>query len=216
MATGTCHWQCQWAECARTAVPVTVGRVRSHKRAKSNVKSGLLGRPAAPREILNPVGTYQPGRDTLAPPRACRRLYIHADKYDAATMATNAPTMRTPEPTLDPMLLECAASAEAGAASGTAASEHYLTHATYSRAPGVSHSDCAHRPSNLSLDLRPSGASRHQSDRVPCCCVHRGASAAAVTAVATASRPRSRSPLLKQMPCHSSNPKRNGELRAGP
>ena len=190
--------------------------MRSHKRAKSNVKSGLLGRPAAPREILTLWVPTSLAEAHWPPPRACRRLYIHADKYDAATMATNAPTMRTPEPTLDPMLLECAASAEAGAASGTAASEHYLTHATYSRAPGVSHKDCAHRPSNLSLDLRPSGASRHQSDRVPCCCVHRGASAAAVTAVATASRPRSRSPLLKQMPCHSSNPKRNGELRAGP
>ena len=56
--------------------------------------------------------------------------------------------------------------------------------------------------------------SRAHVDEFGGCGVHRGVSAAAVTEVAFELR--SRSVLLKQMPCRSSNPKRNDELRAGP
>ena len=71
---------------------------------------------------------------------------------------------------------------------------------TCSRAPDVSHNESANRPSKFSLDWRPSGAARHEPDRAPCCCVHRGASAAAVGQVATSLWRRSSSVLLKQMP----------------
>ena len=107
--------------------------------------------------------------------------------------STNKPTMRTPEPTLAPKLHKCTA---ARVPSPMPPRALLLHTATCSRAPDVSHGGCARCLSKFS-----SGASRYPQDRAPAqCCVHRGASAAAVRQVATSLWCRSHSPLLQQMP----------------
>jgi hypothetical protein len=165
-------WQGQWAS----------GR-GSDKRAESHVKSGpgsvfrSLSCPArvifaSPWEPTKAETRHRPRREPVID-SVFTRTNSMAQRWQRST---NAPAMRTAEPTLAPMPLECtAASGRDRCWLGHSCEPAPLYTATCSRAPDVRQTGCAHRPSNLSLALRPSGEFRHQPDR----CVHRGATPAA-------------------------------------